>query len=117
MSTRQKLKKINLKDNERKALQELKEKLLRKYPGVEIILYGSKARGDFDKESDIDLLILVKSTVNSRLEEEITHISFDIELNYDVVFGKIVENKDFWNMPLAKAMPLHLNIDKEGVHV
>jgi predicted nucleotidyltransferase len=117
MSTQQKLKKINLKDNERKALQELKERLLRKYPGVEVILYGSKARGDFDKESDIDLLILVKSTVNTRLEEEITHIAFDIELKYDVVFGKIVENKDLWNMPLSKVMPLHLNIDKEGVHV
>jgi hypothetical protein len=56
MSTQQRLKKINLKDNERKALRELKERLLKKYPGVEIILYGSKARGDFDKESDIDLL-------------------------------------------------------------
>ena len=117
MSTQQKLKKINLKDNERKALRELKERLLNKYPGMEIILYGSKARGDFDKESDIDLLILVKSPVNSRLEEEITHIAYDIELSYDVVFGKIIENKNFWDMPLAKAMPLHLNIDKEGVHV
>ena len=117
MSTQQKLKKINLKDNERKALHELKERLLKKYPEVEIILYGSKARGDFDKESDIDLLILVKSIVNSRLEEEITHITFDIELNYDVVFGKIIESKDFWNKPLAKAMPLHLNIDKEGVYI
>lgn len=115
MPTQQNLKRINLKDNERKALQELKERLLKKYPEVEIILYGSKARGDFDKESDIDLLILVKSIVNSRLEEEITHITFDIELNYDVVFGKIIENIDFWNMPLAKLMPLHLNIDKEGV--
>ena len=34
--------------------------------------------------------------------------------NFD---AETVENKDFWNMPLAKAMPLHLNIDKEGVHV
>lgn len=117
MSTRQTLKKINLKENERKALQELKERLLKTYPGVEIILYGSKVRGDFDKESDIDLLILVKSPVTSRLEEEITHIAFEIELNYDVVFGKIVENKDFWNSHLAKAMPLHWNIDKEGVHI
>lgn len=57
MFSQQKLKKINLKDNERKALLELKGRLLKKYPGVEIILYGSKARGDFDKESDIDLLI------------------------------------------------------------
>ena len=117
MSAQQSLNKIQLEDNERKALIELKERLLKKYPEVEIILYGSKARGDFDKESDIDLLILVKSIVNSRLEEEITHITFDIELNYDVVFGKIIENKDFWSMPLAKAMPLHLNIDKEGVHL
>jgi predicted nucleotidyltransferase len=117
MSAMQNLKKIHLKDNERKALYELKERLLKKYPEVEIILYGSKARGDFDKESDIDLLILVKSLVNTRLEEEITHITFDIELNYDVVFGKIVENKDFWNMPLSKVMPLHLNIDKEGVYL
>ena len=59
----------------------------------------------------------VHSIVNSRLEEEITHIAFDIELNYDVVFGKIIENKDSWNMPFAKVMPLHLDIDKEGVHV
>lgn len=111
------LKELNLKENERKALQELKERLLERFPDAEIILYGSKARGDFDEESDIDLLILIGSPVNSKLEEEITHITFDIELNYDVVFGKIIENKDFWNSPLANAMPLHWNIDREGVHI
>ncbi|MHB9129208.1 MAG: nucleotidyltransferase domain-containing protein [Candidatus Humimicrobiaceae bacterium] len=115
MSTQQNLKRINLKDNERKALQELKERLLKKYPEVEIILYGSKARGDSDEESDIDLLILVESLINTKLEEEIFHISYQIELKFEVIFGEIVENKDFWNMPLAKLMPLHLNIDKEGV--
>ena len=44
MSTQQTLKKMNLKVNERKALWELKERLIKKYPGVEVILYGSKAR-------------------------------------------------------------------------
>ena len=104
-----------LKENERIALEELKERLVQRFPDAEIILYGSKARGDFEKESDIDLLILVESQITSRLEEEITHITYDIELKYDVVFGKIVENKDFWNSPLAHAMPLHWNIDREGV--
>lgn len=106
---------LALKENERIALQELKKRLLQRFPDAEIILYGSKARGDFDEESDIDLLILVVSQITSRLEEEITHITYDIELKYDVVFGKIVENKDFWNSPLANAMPLHWNIDREGV--
>lgn len=111
------LKELNLKGNEKKALQELKERLLERFANVEIILYGSKARGDFDEESDIDLLILLDSPVTSKLEEEITHVTYDIELKYDVVFGKIVENKDFWNTPLANAMPLHWNIDREGVLV
>lgn len=107
--------KLTLKENEKKALHELRRRLLQRFPDSEIILYGSKARGDYDTESDIDLLILVESTVTSKLEEEITHITYDIELKYDVVFGKIVENKDFWNSPLAHAMPLHRNIDREGV--
>lgn len=35
---------LNLKENEKKALQELKKKLSESLPEVEIILYGSKAR-------------------------------------------------------------------------
>lgn len=106
---------LALKENEKSALQELKERLLKQFPDAEIILYGSKTRGNFDKESDIDLLILIESTVTSELEEEITRVTYDIELKYDVVFGKIIENKDFWNSPLANVMPLHWNIDREGV--
>jgi predicted nucleotidyltransferase len=106
---------LALKENEKRALQELKGRLLQRFPDAEIILYGSKARGDFDEESDIDLLILIETPITSGLEEEITHITYDIELKYDVVFGKIIENKGFWNSPLANAMPLHWNIDREGV--
>ena len=108
---------LNLKENERKALRELKRRLVKKFPDAEIILYGSKARGNFDEESDIDLLVLVSSQVTSKLEEEIFHISYDIELKYDIVFGEIVENKHFWNTSLANAMPFHWNIDREGVIV
>lgn len=108
---------LNLKKNERKALQKLKQRLLERYPATEIILYGSKARGDFHKESDIDLLILFDLPLNSQIEEEITRIAFDIELEYDVIFGKIIENKKYWNTSLAQSMPLHWNIDKEGIHI
>ena len=111
------LEELNLRENEKKALLELKEGLLKRFPDAKIVLYGSKARGDYDRQSDIDLLILVEAKVDTKLEEEITEITCDLELKYDVVFGKIVENKNFWNSPLANAMPLHWNIDREGVHV
>ncbi len=109
------LEQLKLKDFEKQALKELKEKIKEKFTDAEIILYGSKVRGDFDEESDIDLLILIDGEVNSKVEEEISKIAYEIELEYDVIFGKIVESKNFWNSNLAKAMPLHQNIDKESV--
>ena len=111
------LRKKELRKNEKEALKELKKKIIEKFPEAKIILYGSKARGDSGKESDIDLLILVESNLNAKIEEEIYHISYEIELKYDVVFGEIIENKNFWDTPLANAMPLHWNIDREGISI
>lgn len=106
---------LNIKENERKALQELKEKLLKDFPEAKIILYGSKARGEGEEFSDVDLLILIDAQVTRMLKEEIIEITYNIELKYEVVFGTIIENIDFWKSPLANAMPLHWNIDKEGI--
>jgi predicted nucleotidyltransferase len=106
-----------LKGNEKKALQELKQRLLKRFPDAEIIIYGSKARGDYEQFSDIDLLILLDCEVNTPLEEDIIGLAYDIELEYDVVFGLLIESKSFWNSPLANAMPLHWNIDREGIKV
>ncbi len=104
-----------LKSNERKALNELRTQLKQKITGVKIILYGSKAKGNSEEFSDIDLLILVDEKVNRELKEKISNIRYDIELKYDVVFGLVFENKKFWNSTLADAMPFHRNIEKEGI--
>ena len=109
--------KTGLRKNEKEALEELKVKILKKFTDAKIILYGSKARGDFNKESDIDLLILIGKKISTKLEEEIYHISYEIELKYNVVFGVIIENQEFWETPLANAMPLHWNIDREGIAI
>ena len=53
--------------------------------------------------------------MDDRLREDIFALSFEIELKYDVVFGILVESRTFWNSSLAKAMPIHWNIDREGI--
>lgn len=106
---------LKLKENEKKALLELEKRLSQKFPDSEIVLYGSKARGDSNEESDIDVLILTRQKVDSRIRDEIVGLAYDIELDNDVVFGLLIESKEFWNSPLAKAMPIHWNIDGEGI--
>ena len=100
------------------ALKELKEQLINKFGGkVELYLYGSIARGDYNDDSDVDVLILLDRKVDTKIEEEIVGIALDVELEYEIVFGLIIHSFEFWDSGLARVMPLHENIDKEGILV
>ncbi|MFH0924255.1 MAG: nucleotidyltransferase domain-containing protein [bacterium] len=52
--------------------------MIKKFPDTEVILFGSKARGDSEKYSDIDLLILLNRAVNTAIEEEVRELTYDI---------------------------------------
>ncbi len=103
-----------LSKSEQDALLELKKHLLDKYNLVEIKLFGSKVRGDADKESDIDVLIVLKE-VNNTIEDEIFDICFEIDLKYDVVLSAIVYSKAEFNDSLNRVTPFYKSIEKEGV--
>jgi predicted nucleotidyltransferase len=109
--------KINLAEQERNALLEMKRELSGMLPASRIILYGSKARGDSGSDSDLDLLILVNEGITSAMKEKIRSLKYDLELKYDIVIGLIIENTAYWQSPRACSMPLHWNIDREGVSV
>ena len=106
------------KENITSAIQAFKEKLIQKFGAeTEVYLFGSAARGDAKHDSDIDILVLIQGNVNNALEEEVFDMAFDVELEHDVVFGILVRSKTFWNSSLASVMPLHQNIQKEGIRV
>ena len=128
-----------LSDNEIKALGELKERINEKYPETELILYGSKARGDFDEESDIDVLAIISGAIGKEMKEywvdingkptirvvtpveaiekDIRGIKFNIELKYDVIIGLDIESKEYWDSRFSKVTPIHRNIDKDGIAI
>ena len=83
-----------------------------------IILYGSYARGDYDKSSDIDIMILTDLNDNEILEyrEEILDYAYDIEWNnnFDIVVSPLIKNIDKYNKRID-VIPFYMNIQKEGV--
>jgi len=100
------------------AIQELKLKLLELFgEGIKLTVFGSAARRDYRKHSDIDVLVLLPVRVNNTIEEKVFDAAYDIELKYGVIFGIVVYPKEFWASDLAASMPLYQNIQKEGVSI
>ena len=83
-----------------------------------VILYGSYARGDFNNNSDIDIMILTDLTDDEIVEyrHKIYDIAFDIEFDnkFDVTLSPLVKNIDKFNYWL-QALPFYMNVQKEGV--
>ena len=85
---------------------------------VSIILYGSYARGDFQKDSDIDIVAIVRGNREELQNElkKIWDISSDLELEYGTIVSPTVipyeEFKQYKN-----DVPYYRNIQKEGVKI
>ena len=81
-----------------------------------VILYGSYARGDFSKNSDIDIMILTdfndEELVQKRMQ--IRELACDLELENDVVISPVVRNIDKYNARV-NVIPFYSNVQKEGV--
>ena len=60
-------------------LNKIKHLVLEKEPNAEIILFGSYARGSYNTESDLDILILLdKEKITRDDERKITSPLFDL---------------------------------------
>ena len=81
-----------------------------------IILYGSYARGDYSKSSDVDIMILTDLTYEEieKFRDEISDIAFDIELEKGIVISPIIKNIDKYN-ERENIIPFYMNVQKEGV--
>ena len=86
---------------------------------VNVILYGSYARGDQDKngeQSDIDIMILVNTPVEGikEIQKAVLEYSFDLNLKYNILLSPIVENIDLFNHR-SEFMVFYKNVQKDGV--
>ena len=100
---------------DRPLLEQCKIAVCHLVPGATLILYGSRARGDASPASDYDVLILVDTDVQPDLEDRIGDALYEIELEHDAVISALVFNREVWDEPRYRALPLHENVDREGI--
>ena len=98
--------------------KEIKQAVLDIDPTAEVILFGSRARGDFHEESDWDVLVLTKgdeATAKLKKKEIRSHLC-DLELAKSQIIFAMVHSHEFWENSLS-GTPLYLEIQKDGVRV
>ena len=100
---------------ERKLLENCRDAVRGVIPDTELILYGSRARGDAGLESDYDLLILIDGLVDSTLEDRMRQHLYSLDLGGWASLSVSAYNRSDWASPLYRAMPFNQNVEKEGI--
>ncbi len=93
----------------------VKQRILAIDPKAQIILFGSRAKKDSNKDSDWDFLILTKKNINRHLKNQISDTLFEAELETEQVFTSIIQNIQTWQN-YSKA-PIYMNIKKDGIEI
>lgn len=108
--------KLSLKEN--KIINIFKNKIEERFPGekIKILVFGSKARGDAAKDSDIDIIVITKSDKRN-LIREIRFIGYELEIEFSVILSIQVLSEEYINYLRSLPTQFIQNVDRDAIAI
>jgi len=106
--------KISMNPIEKNIVDVFKTLLNRKLKVSELVLFGSRARGDADPDSDLDVLVIVDD-LSPEFEEYISDCAWEAGFEYGIVIVPVVFSRNEWENGPERYSLLAEAIKSEGV--
>jgi len=108
---------IDLTEKDRDSVRQAARSLRAELPVSRVILFGSKARGEGDVYSDLDVLVVVSCPVTARVRETVSERLAEINVENDVVLSSVVVSEEEWRDGLIRYMPIYAEVQRDGCEV
>jgi len=107
------MKKLRPRVRALKLAREVRQRLMKELgQPVQVIMFGSQARGDATKESDIDLLVILP-VINAKTTRLASDIAWEVGFDAGKVISVIPDTKE--QMKRFAFLPFYRTIKQEGV--
>lgn len=81
----------------------------------DVVLFGSQVQGKAHKDSDYDILIILKQKADWKIEREISDLCFEIDLKYSITTDThIIGEPEL--LTLRGKQPIFVNAIANGIH-
>lgn len=100
--------------SDQQILAEFAHKLRAKFPQASIWAFGSRARGDAQPDSDLDICVVVEA-LNRSIWETISDTAWEVGFHHDVVVTTVKYSRQQFESSPRSTSPLIRNILAEGI--
>jgi len=109
-------KQIMIEDERRNQLEELKRNLegLLGSQAFRMVLFGSRARGDYTENSDVDVAILVRG-LTREMKRRILDLVAELELVHLLPISVLVFSEDEFDHLRKRERRIAIDIENEGI--
>jgi predicted nucleotidyltransferase len=106
---------MNPKDHE--VLTRLKHAIEEKVQLSEMILFGSRARGDAESDSDMDVLVVLDGPVSKQSRRIVSDNAWEVGFEAGIVVVPIMVSRESWENGPEQVSLLAMAVREEGVSI